>query len=189
MIRSLRKIGYAIFLCSLSVTIACNNPEKKNDASPGPVPKFDDKQSIDFFKQTSEHNILQIEVARLAQQRVRNKRLKMYARQMIADNTRIYNDLKKLAEQKHLLLPIDLTRSQADSLEEMKKLNTRKFEREYIRMLLRESNNQRLILGKGVFSNDSIIRQFSNKTLPLIRSNIKELRSFDSVYFKSYQKQ
>jgi putative membrane protein len=89
---------------------ACNN-NKDSKAKKSTVIANEsdvDDDGKQFMKAAALGGIMEVELAKLAQKQASSPAVKEFAGMMISDHTRIYNDLKKLATDKYILLPITL---------------------------------------------------------------------------------
>ena len=168
-----------IILVQVILHHACNNDsEKKAGKSTILVNQSNvDEGARNFMKLASESGVMEVEFSRIAKQKSRSRAVKEFADMMIADHTRIYNDLKKLATDKRILLPIEMDKSQTGQLNKLKELNGAKFDQAYMRMMVRSHQNAINTYQEGANNRDRDVNQFALKRITLLESHLNSARS------------
>ena len=77
-------------------------------------------------------NIAEIEAAKLAVSKTKNAQVKAYAQQMIDDHTRALGDVKRLAEDKGVKLPLEADARHKAMVKALGKLDGDKFDKAYL---------------------------------------------------------
>jgi putative membrane protein len=166
---------------------ACNNQDKnKAEKSTILVNQSDvDEEAKSFMKAASISGIMEVELAKLAQKQASSSAVKEYADMMIADHTRIYNDLKKLATDKHILLPIDLEPKEREQLERLQKLNGAEFDENYMRFMVTSHEKAVSDFEMGGRNRDRDVNKFASAKIEELKTHLNSARSlFNTVVIK-----
>lgn len=166
---------------------ACNNQNGDNaEKSTVLVNQSDvDGDAKIFLKAASKGGILEVELAKLAQKQAASPAVKEYADMMITDHTRIYNDLKKLATDKHILLPIDLEQKEQEELKNLQKLSGAEFDENYMRLMV--TNHEKAVseFESGARNRDRDVNKFASERIEALKKHLNSARSlFNTVVIK-----
>lgn len=163
---------------------ACNNQDSsKAEKSTVLVNQSDvDEDAKNFMKTASAGGVLEVELAKLAQKQAASSAVKEYADMMIADHTRIYNELKKLATDKHILLPIDLTPEESEQLEKLKTRSGSEFDENYMRLMVDSHQKAVATFESGANNRDRDVNKFASAKLETLKMHLNSARSlFNTV--------
>jgi putative membrane protein len=160
-----------------------NNSDTKAEKSTVLANQSDvDEGAMKFMKLASESGIMEVQFSMVARQKSRSPAVKEFAEMMIADHTRIYNDLKKLASDKHILLPIEMDKSQTDQLNTLTELSGAKFDQNYMRMMAASHQKAIELYKEGANNRDKDVNQFAQKKITLLEDHLNSARSiFNNV--------
>ena len=160
---------FIVFICTI---ISCNINE--NDAGNNPalsnleVEKFDE-DAKDFLKSAAQFSIFEIEAGKLAEKRSRDIEVKSFASRMVTENTRLYNDLKKLAADNHLLLPVESNKEHLGYIKQLNNLQAKNFNSTYLRST-RKTHYQALIAYQKAGKNTNrLINSFAISKTELLK--------------------
>lgn len=164
---------------------ACNNnPDNKNieksarDANESDV---DDGGKL-FIKAAAVGGIMEVELAKAAQTQASSPEVKKFADMMISDHTRIYNELKKLATDKHILLPIELEQAQKDDLKKLQELKGPAFDEAYMRMMVSSHEKAIQDYEAGSSNRDRQVNKFASEKIDSLKTHLNSARSlFNSL--------
>jgi len=156
---------------------ACDN-SKKPDKSTVLVNESDvDDGGKAFMKAASLSGIMEVELAKIAQQNAASPTVKEFAEMMISDHTRIFNELKKLATDKHILLPIELEQEQIAQLTKLKELNGTEFDRGYMRLMVRSHEQAVKDFEAGARNRDPQVNKLASDKLETLKEHLSESKS------------
>lgn len=142
--------------------------EEHNDA------KFKDskKMDSDFLVEAASMNLQDIQLGKLAQKSI-NPEVKSHGRMMEEEHTKLFNELKMLAEQKQISIPMSVT---ARGMEAYNKLNDKKsedFDKAYANMILDNHKDAvdkfELIVNE---TDDAEIKVWATNTLESLRNHL-----------------
>lgn len=156
---------------------ACDNG-KNPDKSTVLVNESDvDDGGKAFMKAASVSGIMEVELAKIAQQHATSPNVKKFAEVMISDHTRIFNELKKLATDKHILLPIELEQEQTAELNKLKELNGTEFDRSYMRLTVRGHEQAVKDFEAGARNRDPQVNKLASDKLETLKEHLSESKS------------
>ena len=166
---------------------ACNNQEnKKTERSAALVNESDvDEDAKIFMKAASTGGIMEVELAKLAQKQASSAAVKEYAEMMITDHTRIFNDLKKLATEKHILLPIDMEPEAREQMNQLQKLSGSEFDENYMRLMVTSHEKAVSEYETGARNRDRDVNKFASQKMEALKHHLNSARSlFNTVVIK-----
>jgi putative membrane protein len=165
---------------------ACNNENKQSDKAAVLVNESDvDDDAKNFIKAAATGGIMEVELAKEAQKQSTEPAVKDYAAMMISDHTRIYNDLKKLANDKHILLPIELDEEQKIQVKKLQELKGDAFNESYMRMMV--TNHEKAIqdYNSGASNRDRQVNKFASEKIDSLKMHLNTARSiFNNLIIK-----
>ena len=169
----------SIILIQTLLFAACtNNKENKAEKSTVLVNQSDvDEDAKEFMMAASIGSIMEVELAKVAQQQSSNSTVKDFAEMMIKDHTRIYNELKKLATDKHILLPIELEQEQKQELDELRKVSGSAFDERYMRLMV--TNHEKAIADyqTGARNRDRDVNKLASAKIDSLKSHLNSAKS------------
>lgn len=164
---------------------ACNsNPDNKNiekSASLANQSDVDDDGKV-FIKAAAVSGIMEVELAKMAQLQASSPEVKDFAAMMISDHTRIYNELKKLATDKHILLPIELEQPEKEELKKLQDLKGPAFDEAYMRLMVSSHEKAIQDYQSGASNRDRQVNNFASEKIDSLKTHLNSARSlFNSL--------
>ncbi|NQX41331.1 putative membrane protein [Pedobacter steynii] len=148
----------------------------------GIEPMGDGIQTAMFLEKATLMTTLEIEWGKLAAEKARNISLRNFGQEVAKDQAEIRGPLNAIAAAKGLKLPTALPAKEEERLSEMRKMDTRYFEKLYLKMAVEDDRkNIELFRGAGN-SPDTMISNFAKRYLPLLekhQSKALKLRASD----------
>lgn len=127
-----------------------------------------------FIIKTAQSELMEVEAARLAQEKGSSNEIKEYARKLEQDHTKSSNELKELAAQKNVDLPTDAGKHAA-MLEKIRNLSGDKFDKEFMKMQVKHHKNDVNAFQKQTTqSMDSDVKAFATATLPTLQGHLQQ---------------
>ncbi|WP_026898517.1 DUF4142 domain-containing protein [Daejeonella oryzae] len=168
----------------ISINFSCNVDE--NDADNKPLTNLNedklDDDAKNFLKSAAQILIFEIELGKLGTTKSINPKIKSFASDMVAENTRTYNELKKISAENRLLLPIDPDKDQAKKLKDLSELNRKSFEVAYLKHSLKNHSLAINLYQKAVENRNKSINSFAiNKTQNLKKSLLTANKTYKSL--------
>ena len=166
----MRKVGLAITACLLLTAPAASQSigEKTGVNSVlGITPK-----TADFVKEVASSDMFAIQSSQLAAFKTHGNVL-AFANQIQTDYAKTLSELKSLAQQAGVTVPVKMSSSQQNMFDELNSLSAKKFAKQYIKDQVRvhkgaDSLFQRY--GKG--GGNAQIKDWANQTLPTLQHHL-----------------
>jgi len=150
---------------------ACDTTDTRDEPAP--------RVAIDrpFIEQSVSHNLLEIELARLARERSQDEDIRQFA-QMIEQHHQTVNDrLRALAAQRGERVPTQLDTAQRTRVRRITELSGEAFDREFLREMVR--THERSVSRYERQQRDTrnpAVRDLVADALPLLRQHLEEAR-------------
>jgi putative membrane protein len=122
-----------------------------------------------FMVDVADVNMTEIQLERIAQDKATSKRVKDFAAMMVKDHSGAADDLKKLASQKNVTLPANVSEEHQKKMDDLSKKTGKDFEKAYIDLM--EDGHESTVkdFEKQTDNNDADVKAFVNKMLPTLR--------------------
>lgn len=127
----------ALFMASMMAFSACNSnktedskevAEEQNDEKLDDTPLEDDSK---FALAAADGGLVEVKLAQLAQANASTKAVKDFAETMIKDHSKANEELKALAQQKNISLPLSLSDDKQKDYDDMAKKKGKDFDKAY----------------------------------------------------------
>lgn len=128
-----------------------------------------------FIHELSEARIMDREEGKLAAQRGTNRPLKDYGMMMIEDQTRMLQELQKIASSKNVEIASELGRKKTVGLSDLHGLHGKEFDSKFIRMMIIDHKRDIRKLEKATKSSDADIQVFATKYLPVVKNHLTRI--------------
>ncbi|MEO8794654.1 MAG: DUF4142 domain-containing protein [Daejeonella sp.] len=175
---------YLIFLLNF-IFSGCNSDGNKSlnnaDTSGVEAEKLD-ADSKEFLKQAAQSLIFDIEMANFAEENAKEKKVRIFASNLSFGSTRVYNELKKLAAQNHLLLPVEANKEQLSIIDNLKLSNRQRFDRFYLSSIIQnQTNTLELFRKAGEIKHPAINNFVLNRTPDLKKQHFSSIKLYNSL--------
>ncbi|MEO6933177.1 MAG: DUF4142 domain-containing protein [Chitinophagaceae bacterium] len=175
----MKKISlFAMLLLASWSFQSCGN----NDASKDAVEKAEDKNDANtavkeddskFVVEAGNGGMMEIQAGQLAQQKGVNPRVKAFGAMLVADHTKVGDELKALAATKNITVPAILGEDQQKHINDLQKVTGKDFDKEYMSMMV--DDHKKDISAFEDASNkgsDADIKSFASKTIPTLKMHL-----------------
>jgi putative membrane protein len=131
-----------------------------------------------FMKQAAENGHAEVEASKLAQTKARRPEVKAFAEHMIADHTKVNDELKQIAAAKKVELPAEPSVMQKGKLKMINTGSDDKFDDRYAREFGIKAHEDTIKLFQTAANEaqDSDVKAFAQKTLPSLQSHLEMAR-------------
>jgi putative membrane protein len=183
--------------CSLQ---ACHNSDKTNDSNTTTLSADSildtvsktaqslggklDKEETAFIQSAAIGGMMEVAAGNMALQKSKDQQIKSFAEMMVKDHTKANTELEALAKSKGLGLPASFPEEAQKHMDVMKTLAGEAFDRSYIAMMETDHNKTIDLFTAASRYNDVDIKNFSTKTLPVLRAHYKIANKLDSLVMK-----
>lgn len=120
---------------------------------------------------------MNIEEGKIAEQQGTSRALKDYGTMMVNDQSKMLDELKKMAATKKIIVRNFLGESKSEGLKKLKEANGRDFDDKFIRMMIIDHKRDVKKFEKALYSTDPDIQVFATKYLPLIKDHLNKIKS------------
>lgn len=127
-----------------------------------------------FMNEAALAGIMEIELGKLAGQKATNPKIQDYAKMMVKDHTKIAEKLKKLADDKKMILPTVLPQADQDHIAELQKMPVNEFERHYIGMMVKDHIKALDLFKSATTSGDTPLQNFAIGSLRKLEWHYKQ---------------
>lgn len=162
---------------SASVAIA---QEKPATPKPAATAGMDDKKTAKpgadsaFMRTAAMDGMAEVDHGRLAVQNAESSDVKQFAQRMVDDHGKANSELKSLASQKSVTLPIELDAKHKAMHDKLSKLSGAGFDKAYMsHMVTAHKEAVALFEREAKNGTDAEAKSFAEKTLPTLREHLK----------------
>jgi len=132
-----------------------------------------------FLINAAQGGLMEVEAARLAQEKASSNEIKEYARKLEQDHTKANEDLKKLAAQKNVDLPTDMGKH-AQMLEKVRAASGDEFDKKWMKMQVQHHKKDVSEFQKATNrAMDSDVRNFATAKLPALQEHLNQAQQLE----------
>lgn len=135
-----------------------------------------DKADADFTVAAANGGMTEVAVAKLAQTKTTNAKVKEFADMMVADHGKANDELMALAKSKNITLPNTISNDKQKEMEELNKKNGAGFDKAYVDAMV-DGHKKTISLFEDESKNakDPDLKAFVDKTLPTIKMHLQHI--------------
>jgi putative membrane protein len=182
----MKRIFKILTLASLvAVFSSCNETRREQDQDSNEVAeeandeKFEDndmEKDADFVAEAVASNLAEIQMAKLASQRARHAETKQLAKTLEADHTKVLAELKTLAQQKAITIPVEPEDEAKRKMDNLRDEEADDFDKKWLEAMEdahdKSINKFERRADKG---EDADIKAFASKTLPHLKMHKEQI--------------
>ncbi len=136
------------------------------------------KDVSDFAVEAASANMMEVELGKIVQEKATNPRIKEFGVMMVNDHSNANDELKRLAEQKNITLPANISKDQQDDINDLNKKTGNDFDKAYMKMMLDDHKKDIKKFEKaGNDLKDADIKSFAMKTLPTLQKHLDSAKA------------
>lgn len=158
--KNLKLISAALFITFGSMGAAYAAPLHKDDAK--------------FIEKAAQAGHFEIKASELASKQSTNAEVQTFATQMVADHTKVGNELDALAQTKGVTTPKEPSKDQQKELTKLGTLTGHAFDKEYADEVATDAHEDAVKLFKKASKDakDADIKAFATKNLPALQQHL-----------------
>jgi putative membrane protein len=176
--------------------IACNNEtkdsvEKADSANQAKEERADstgkpiihtDTESTDFLVKAADGGMAEVNLGELAQQKASHDMVKSFGTMMVNDHTAANNQVKTLATQRNVTLPVTLGEANQKLMDDLMKKTGADFDRSYMKAMVddHEAYIREFEKASGTVK-DVEVKNFIDNTLPILRRHLDSAKAIRKV--------
>lgn len=127
-----------------------------------------------FMKSAALGGLMEVELGKAAEQKAANAQVKAFASQMVADHQKANTELKTLATDAGILLPVEFPDEMKTHMEAMKKLNGAAFDKHYMDMMVNDHQKTLTLFRSATTISERPVKEFAERTLPILEAHHKK---------------
>ncbi len=127
-----------------------------------------------FVTKASQGGAAEVKLGQMAQEKAANQKVKDFGRQMSEDHAKAGDELQRIAQQKNLRTPSELTAQDDALMKKLQGLSGSAFDKEYMSAMVKDHEEDISEFQKEANSgSDSDVKAFASKTLPTLNQHLR----------------
>ncbi len=181
---SMLAVGAFLAACNSHDSVKEANTENSQKADSMQVAPVNEKDSK-FLTSAASGAMMEVELGNLAQQQGVNARVKEFGAMMVRDHSKANDELKKIAAERQVTLPAELSNHHQMMVDDLKKKTGKDFDKAYIDMMV-DDHHEDIEAFKDAAGNavESDIRGFAARTLPTLQTHLDSAQAIKNSKLK-----
>ena len=130
----------------------------------------------DFLIKSADARMMDAQVGLLAIEKGSNSTIRDFGQRMMNDHSVLLEKIKKLAIQRNIPLPDQISNRKVDVHRNLSDENGREFDRTFIKMIIADHERDLKLFKKAAEYNDRDVSAFAKRYLPLIQSDLQKIK-------------
>jgi putative membrane protein len=187
----MKKLSVCLIMLLATWSIqSCSNEANKEDSVEVAKEQNEDIKSVEeddskFLVKAASGGMMEVELGQLAQQKAASQAVKDFGAMMVRDHTQANNDLKALAANKNIAIPVTMGEDHMKHVNDLREKAGAEFDKDYMSMMV--DDHQEDINDFEKASNnakDADIKAFAAKVLPTLRTHLDAAKSTNEAIRK-----
>lgn len=184
-------IGFAVIQFSI---IGCDDNKTSSTTEDSTVTKMDAMASDtsnmtntnmgnqnEFVNTAAKDGMMEVQMGELAQKNGSSEAVKNYGSMLVKDHSKANDELKSIAANKNISVPVGLSADQTSHIQDMSAKSGKDFDKAYIDMMVEDHNKAIDLFTKQSNDNaDPDLQAFAKKTLPTLKQHLDEAKKLQS---------
>ncbi|TXK52914.1 DUF4142 domain-containing protein [Pontibacter qinzhouensis] len=175
--------AFALLVCGIS---SCTPDDSIYRATEQSVQQFEEAgvQNMNndalFVAEAASANMLQVQLAGLAEGQAVSPEVKGLAQRMAADHGRMTDELQTMASQSNFVLPTELGAAHQKSLDNVSARSGLSFDLSYIKTIVQEHQN--LLKRHEAMADNGVtmeVKQYASRQVPLLRQHLETAQALE----------
>jgi putative membrane protein len=134
------------------------------------------KKDTEYLQKTAQGTMAEVKMGEMAQKQAADERVKQFGKRMVDDHGKDLQNLRQLADQKHLTLPEAPSRKQRKEIDKLAKLSGADFDKEYVKYEVKDHKDDVEENGKTMKrAADPDVRNFASAEYQTVLAHQKEI--------------
>ena len=133
----------------------------------------------EFLLKASSGGLMEVQLGEVADQNSKSLGVKNFGRMMIKDHSKLNSEIRALAMAKEIELPGALSEDHQKHVNQLTTLRGPEFDEKYMRMMVRDHEEDVTHMEKAAISNDPEISAFAIKALPVLRKHLEAAKKIN----------
>ena len=135
-----------------------------------------------FIEEAAQGGMAEVELGKLAEQKAASDQVKQFGKKMADDHQKANEQLKKIAANKGVNLPADLSSSDRREYDKLQKKSGADFDREYMKEMVSDHKKDVKDFESAAKSaNDPDVKNFASTTLPTLHQHLDLAQQTENV--------
>ena len=127
-----------------------------------------------FVKEAAAGGMMEVELGKIATDKSTNDKVKAFGRQMQEDHGKANEELKAIAANKGVKIPMTLEGKQKKTVDRLSKLSGSEFDRQYTRTMIEDHKEDLKVFEREADkAKDPDLKQFAGKYAPIIKKHLE----------------
>lgn len=127
-----------------------------------------------FIMEAAMGGMMEVELGKLATEKGASADVKAFGQRMVADHGKANEELMKLAGQKNVTLPTELSGHHKEMVDRLSKLSGAEFDREYMSEMVKDhTKDVQAFETEAKDGKDADVKAWAAKTVPTLRAHLK----------------
>lgn len=137
--------------------------------------------SFNYMKSAAEGGMTEVALGKLAASKANSPEVKAFGQKMVADHTKINDDLKAVAAKRKVTLPTEMNAKQKEMMDKLSKLSGADFDKEYVGDMVDDHEEDvDAFQTQADSGNDPDVKAFAARNLPTIKSHLEIIKNIKS---------
>jgi len=169
-----------LFAVTITVTLFTIQSAAQQEAATKTSPSLASADAS-FMKQAADGGMAEVALGNLAVSKASSDDVKKFGQRMVDDHSKANDQLKQLAEQKHVTLPDKPSKSHQATEAKLSALSGDSFDRAYMAEMLKDHKKDVADFKKASRSAaDPDLKNFATSTLPTLQDHLKQAQTITS---------
>jgi putative membrane protein len=165
--------GLTIFLTSLGCWAVLGHQESSPVSSTTEAVMKDEA----FVRVAVRGGLAEIKLGKLAMDQGSNEGVKAFGTRMVAEHTKVGDQLKEAAKEENIGLPTDIAAKDQANYDRLSKLSGGDFDQAYAQEMVKDHQQDlRDFQREANHGNDDVIRSFASETVPTIQQHLDQAK-------------
>lgn len=143
--------------------------------------KAPDETDKAFIKQAAIGDAAEIQLGQMAQEKATNPKVKQFGARMIKDHSQADDQLKGIAQSRHVSLPTELDAPHKAAKSQLEKQTGAQFDQAYMRLMVQDhTKTVNKFKREAGTSHDPTVKNFAQQSLPVLESHLQEARQIQA---------
>jgi putative membrane protein len=133
-----------------------------------------------FVMNAAMGGMAEVELGRLAVSKASSEHVKQFGQRMVDDHSKANDELKSVASQQKIDLPVSLDSKHQAAVDRLSKLSGSAFDKAYVKEMVKDHDEDvKEFQREAQSGQDSAVRAFASKTLPTLQEHQRMIHDMD----------
>lgn len=130
-----------------------------------------------FVREAAQGGLAEVELGKLATEKASSEEVKKFGQRMVDDHTKAGEELKSLASQKGITVPVQLSPKDKMTKDRLAKLSGEQFDKAYMTNMVKDhTQDVAEFQRESQSAKDSDVKEFAAKTLPTLQDHLRQAK-------------